>query len=89
MLASGRLDLLIGVDDAIVDAALSRDLAGRIREIDPVVDTIPAYMVFGRRPELAEASRDYDRALHEMKADGTYDRIAAAYPRKPLTDKKP
>lgn len=84
MLASNHLDLLIGVDDAIIDAALSQGLQDRIREIDPVVDTIPAYMVFGRRPELAEASRDFDRALHEMKADGTYDRIAAAYPRTSL-----
>lgn len=84
MLASGHLDLLIGVDDAIVDAVLTQHLDGRIREIDPVVDTIPAYMVFARRPDLEEISRAYDRALHEMKVDGTYDRIAARYPRKTL-----
>jgi polar amino acid transport system substrate-binding protein len=88
MLASNHLDLLIGVDDAIIDAARSRGLQDRIREIDPVVDTIPAYMVFARRPDLTEISRDYDRALHEMKADGTYDRIAAAYPRASLMDGK-
>lgn len=86
MLASNHLDLLIGVDDAIVDAARSQGLQDRIREIDPVVDTIPAYMVFARRPDLAAISRDYDRALHEMKADGTYDRIAAVYPRPSLRD---
>jgi len=86
MLASGHLDLLIGVDDAIIDAARYQGLTDRIREIDPVIDTIPAYMVFARRPELAEASRDFDRALHEMKADGTYDRIAAAYPRSSLKE---
>lgn len=84
MLASGHLDLLIGVDDAIIDAALSRGLQDRIREVDPVIDTIPAYMVFARRPELAEISRDYDRALQEMKTDGAYDRIVAAYPRTSL-----
>ena len=84
MLSSGHLDLLIGVDDAIIDAALSQGLQDRIREIDPVVDTIPAYMVFARLPELAEVSRAYDRALREMKNDGSYDRIAEAYPRKTL-----
>jgi polar amino acid transport system substrate-binding protein len=89
MLASGHLDLLIGVDDAIVDAALSQGLQDRVREIDPVVDTIPAYMVFARRPELEEAARAYDKALHEMKIDGGYDRIAATYPRKSLSTEEP
>jgi len=84
MLSSGHLDLLIGVDDAIIDAVMSRGLQDRIREIDPAVDTIPAYMVFARRPDLVAVSRDYDQALHEMKADGTYDRIAVAYPRTSL-----
>jgi polar amino acid transport system substrate-binding protein len=86
MLASGHVDLLIGVDDAIIDAIIARGLQDRIREIDPVVDTIPAYMVFARRPDLVAVSRDYDQALHEMKADGTYDRIAADYPRLSLKD---
>ena len=41
MLASNRLDIAIGVDDAIIDAVLSEGLADKIREIDPPIDTIP------------------------------------------------
>jgi ABC-type amino acid transport substrate-binding protein len=59
-------------------------LQDRIREIDPEVDTIPAYMVFARLPDLTEVSLAYDAALREMKNDGSYDRIAAAYPRRSL-----
>jgi polar amino acid transport system substrate-binding protein len=84
MLASNRLDLAIGVDDAIIDAVLNRGLADKIREIQQVVDTIPAYLVFARNPRLTEAAADFDRALRAMKEDGTYDRIAAAYPRRKL-----
>lgn len=84
MLASNRLDLAIGVDDAIIDAVISRNLTDKIREIDPVVDTIPAYLVFARDPRLTEVGADFDKALRSMKEDGTYDRIAASYPRKPL-----
>lgn len=84
MLASSRLDIAIGVDDAIIDAVLSRGLAGKIREIDPAIDTIPAYLVFARNPRLTEAAADFDRAMRSMREDGTYDRIAASYPRQSL-----
>lgn len=84
MLASNRLDIAIGVDDAIIDAVLSQKVAEKIREIEPAIDTIPAYLVFAREPRLTEVAADFDRALHAMKEDGTYDRIVAAYPRKTL-----
>ena len=84
MLASGRLDIAIGVDDAIIDAVLSQKVADKIREIEKVVDTIPAYLVFAREPRLTEVAADFDRAMRSMREDGTYDRILAAYPRRTL-----
>lgn len=84
MLASDRLDIAIGVDDAIIDAVLSQGLADKIREIDPPIDTIPAYMVFARTPRLIEVAADFDKAMRSMRDDGTYQRIEAAYPRKTL-----
>jgi polar amino acid transport system substrate-binding protein len=84
MLASGRLDIAIGVDDAIIDAVLSQKVDDKIREIEPAIDTIPAYLVFARDPRLSEIAADFDRALRSMKQDGTYDRIVASYPRKSL-----
>jgi polar amino acid transport system substrate-binding protein len=80
MLASNRLDIAIGVDDAIIEAALRQGVEDKIREIDPPVDTIPAYLVFAREPRLTELSAEFDRALRSMKEDGTYQRIMAAYP---------
>jgi len=84
MLASNRLDIAIGVDDAIIDAVVGQGLQSKIREIDPAIDTIPAFLVFARDPRLTDVAADYDRALRSMKEDGTYDRIVAAYPRKSL-----
>ena len=84
MLASNRLDIAVGVDDAIIDAVLSQKVADKIREIEPAIDTIPAYLVFARDPRLTDVAADFDRAMRSMKEDGTYDRIAAAYPRKTL-----
>jgi polar amino acid transport system substrate-binding protein len=84
MLASNRLDIAIGVDDAIIDAVTSQGLTDKIREIEQVIDTIPAYLVFARNPRLTEAAADFDRAMRAMKEDGTYDRIVAAYPQKKL-----
>ena len=84
MLASNRLDVAIGVDDAIIDAVVGQGLEGKIREIEQVVDTIPAYLVFARDTRLTEVAADYDRAMRAMKEDGTYDRIVESYPRKSL-----
>ncbi len=84
MLASNRLDIAIGVDDAIIDAVLSQKVEDKIREIEPAIDTIPAYLVFARDLRLADVAADFDRAMRSMKEDGTYDRIVAAYPRQTL-----
>jgi len=79
MLESGRLDAVLAVRDPMVTALHAVGAADLVRQVEPDVDVIPAFLVLTKMRDLSGLRADYDRALTAMKADGSYDKLIAAY----------
>jgi len=80
MLVHGRIDLLPGDRGRVISSAGAAGLVGQIRELQPAVDVTPSYLAFTRKRDLSSLGRAFDKALREMKSDGTYAAILARYP---------
>ncbi len=78
-LAAGRVELIAGYDQAIWAEAEQLGLKDRIRQLNPPIENLPAYLAFSRARDLSAESAAIDTALRSMKDDGTYDRIMARY----------
>lgn len=78
-LASGRVDLIAGVDQGIWAEAAQAGIRDQIRQLTPPIEDVPAYLAFTRARDLSTESRAIDSALKAMKDDGTYQKILARY----------
>jgi polar amino acid transport system substrate-binding protein len=75
LLAAGRLDVAIGVRDAVAGAVIGQNLQGQIVELEPRIEVIPAHVAFTKTRDLTAIKEDFDRAMHAMKQDGRYQEI--------------
>ena len=50
-------------------------LQDSVRELSPPLETVPTYMIFPKKRELAAVRQQFNAALTSMREDGTYDKI--------------
>ena len=74
-LFAGRVELVASNREGAhyILARLGRQ--GEVVELKPPLDSVPSYMAFSRRRNLASLRDEVDRTLREMKADGTWRRL--------------
>jgi polar amino acid transport system substrate-binding protein len=79
LLVAGRVDVVPGYDQAFWAEARELGLTGRIKELSPPLDAVPAYLAFTRARDQDARMMALDTALHAMKEDGSYARILAVH----------
>lgn len=76
-LFANRIDLIVENDFAMSSAAENDpSILKSIRRLEPPLTSQPAYIAFSRKsPRNEELVAAYDKALVEMRKDGSYDRL--------------
>ena len=80
-LAKGRVELMPMNRYVAWHLAKKVGLNGEISEIKPPVQSIPSYIAFSKKRNLASLRDAFDKEFRKMVADGTYDRIVKKYTR--------
>lgn len=80
-LVLGRVDLVPGAREVTIEAAKHLNLLSQIKEVSPLIESMPSYIAFTKVRDLSKASRAFDREIALMKRDGSYDRIVKSYAR--------
>jgi polar amino acid transport system substrate-binding protein len=81
MLAGGRVDVLPGDRQSVIQTAASLGLSDQIVELSPTIETVPAYLVYTREWDMGPIIADIDKSLRSMKEDGFYDtKLRQYYP---------
>ena len=50
-------------------------LQDSVRELSPPLETVPTYMIFPKKRDLAAVRQKFNAALQSMREDGSYDKI--------------
>ncbi|WP_143477837.1 type 2 periplasmic-binding domain-containing protein [Pseudogulbenkiania subflava] len=58
--------------------------AGQVRQLPQVIDTVPSYLAFSKARHKNSTCDVFDKALWEMKQDGSYQAIMDSYIRRIL-----
>jgi len=79
MLLGGRVDLMV-LHDLEADGLLRRlGAADQVIKLSPPLDEVPGYIAFTRQRDTAPVMAAFDRALAEMRRDGSYRRLQEVY----------
>lgn len=78
-LVRGRFDILVSNSGGAHFILERLGLVSRVRALRPEIQRPPSYLAFSKRRHLESVRRVFDKALKSMHADGTYQRIVAAY----------
>ncbi|MDW5415583.1 transporter substrate-binding domain-containing protein [Iodobacter sp. CM08] len=77
-LLAKRFDVLVSNKYGALDILKRHGHLDKVRELSPEVQTIPSYMAFSKKKNLAILRDRFDEVLLAMKKDGTYQRIIAS-----------
>lgn len=75
-LFAGRVDIIASNRDGARFILRRMGKDGEVRELKPPLENVPSYIAFSKRKHLAALRDRFDRVLREMKADGTWARLA-------------
>ncbi|AZZ91840.1 transporter substrate-binding domain-containing protein [Hahella sp. KA22] len=78
-LESGRIDLLISNKYTALAMFKNLGFAGQFKELTPSIQSVPSYIAFSKKKDLAGLRDKFDGALKEMMSDGSYDKYLSAY----------
>ncbi|WP_221076792.1 substrate-binding periplasmic protein [Agarivorans aestuarii] len=78
-LLAGRVDLIPSYRHVVFSTAKTLGAAHHIKQLSPPIEAIPSYLAFTNKRDFSIVIGEYDKALSEMKSDGTYDRIFEKY----------
>jgi polar amino acid transport system substrate-binding protein len=73
-LVNKRLDLIISDKYIVWDLLKQMNAQGMLKHVYDL-EQIPSYLAFSKKRNLSGIIAQFDQALADMKADGTYDRI--------------
>lgn len=74
-LISSRIDIIVSNKFGAIHIIDRLNMRGEIKELDPIVQTVPSYIAFSRKKGLVSLRDKFDKTLRDMKNDGTYDEI--------------
>lgn len=76
MLAAGRVDAISGLKDEIMTMIEANDLAGKVTFSVKPIRTVPFHLIAPKsNPASAALIADFNRALKQLQADGTYQKL--------------
>jgi len=79
MLVAGRLDYWVSNRELAAFVLNKLKLTEAVRELKPVVETLPTYLMFSKKRNTAALCKRFGEEVRKMRADGSYDRIIADY----------
>ncbi|MDV7339176.1 transporter substrate-binding domain-containing protein [Terasakiella sp. A23] len=75
LLAHQRVDL-VPLNRLVARTLMhSNGLDYQIRELKPLVQSVPSYIAFSKHSEMVYLARQFEKEIRRIKADGTYQRI--------------
>jgi polar amino acid transport system substrate-binding protein len=78
-LISSRVDIVPSNKYVALDILTKLKKTDEVKELAPEVQSIPSYIAFSKKKNLAKARDSFDETLKKMKSDGTYDKIISDY----------
>lgn len=78
-LLSKRVDLIPSYRHIVLSTAKELGELDNIKELSPEIEAIPSYLAFSKKRDYLKLIIAYDKALKDMKKDGTYDMIFKKY----------
>ncbi len=79
MLLIKRIDILISNRHGAYFILSNMGRTEEVEELKPVVESVPSYIAFSKKRNLAAVRDKFDKALAGIKAQGEYDRIIAEF----------
>ncbi|WP_208764141.1 substrate-binding periplasmic protein [Shewanella aestuarii] len=79
MLVGERFDLVPSYHHVFLHAAKRLGVSDKIKELTPIVYELPSYLAFSNKRDYSAIVVDFDKALAQMKSDGTFDAIYDKY----------
>ncbi|WP_175481904.1 substrate-binding periplasmic protein [Marinobacter zhejiangensis] len=80
MVLGGRFDVAVGNPFAVNLEAGNQDAAGRLRFLEPAVNSSPIYMAFSRRhPQALELAAAFTAAIYKFKETERYQSLLDKY----------
>lgn len=78
-LLTKRVDLIPSYRHIVLSTAKELGELDNIKELSPEIESIPSYLAFTKKRNFSNIIKSYNKALKEMKKDGTYDKIFKKY----------
>jgi len=74
-----RVDIVPSNKYVALDILTKLKKTDEVKELAPEVQSIPSYIAFSKKKNLAKTRDSFDETLKKMKSDGTYDKIISDY----------
>lgn len=79
MLLQGRVDLWVNNLFGALWVAKSMGVSSEIVALEPAIQSTPSYIAFSKKNGLIDVRDKFDRAIQQMKQDGTYQSTVEDY----------
>ncbi len=74
-----RFDILVSNKYGAWDILRQKAWQDKVRELHPAVEEVPSYIAFSKKRNLLAIRDKLDKALRQMKQDGSYDKLVQDY----------
>jgi len=78
-LLADRVDIVVSNKYGAVDILKQMNKFDMIKELSPELQSLPSYIAFSKKRNLAAIRDKFDAILKQMKNDGSYDKIINSY----------